>query len=90
MFPENLVQACFQQQKTVYKTTIVSTNVSLPLLPDNMTIDDLVNSSVVYDPLNSSLLNDLNGTVFEPMFVSEPTKVFVRELVYEDGINVLG
>jgi solute carrier family 1 (high affinity glutamate transporter) protein 2 len=74
MFPENLVQACFQGQGTEYEFT--------PIKP---TVGPLVNGSAeAIATTTASMLDELNVTTSEPLMKMK------RVLVYRDGMNVLG
>jgi len=75
MFPENLVQACFQQVQTEY---VPKKPKPVDLRPgDNTTMLTTIATTVV------TMVNDSNGTVL-------PVDEFVRKLRYVDGMNVLG
>ena len=84
MFPENLVQACFQQVKTV-KVPIVA---------------DIIPPTAAAVTVNSSLANisTTMAMVTEAMNASNITNVTVAEpevpmkwvTQYSDGMNVLG
>jgi solute carrier family 1 (high affinity glutamate transporter) protein 2 len=76
MFPENILQACFQQIQTGYRTKIVPAPTSGP--PSNDTI------STIATTLITSAWDATNGTI------NGATEILVRDLKYTDGINVLG
>lgn len=72
--PENLVQACFQQVKTVY---VPKKPEIIPPIPDieNMTTQVMTTVAMV--------MNTTNETAEKPIEM-------VRELQFQDGTNVLG
>jgi len=80
MFPENLVQACFQQIQTNYK---------LKPIPIPKSFGNLSNeTTTTISSLFMTTIDDFNAT--NATGASKPTEMLVRELAYIDGINVLG
>ena len=84
MFPENLVQACFQQIQTVYKVkkskNATAAAMQLTTTPAGYEDEDYYNFyRDVEEPTTVSL--NLSGIQEE---------AFERSLKYADGINVLG
>jgi len=90
MFPENLVQACFQQIQTVYTLK----------KPKNATAKAMqMTTTPAYDA-EHNVYHDVGNYYYED--VEEPTtaaslnlsgvpeEAFKRSLKYTDGINVLG
>jgi len=91
MFPENLVQACFQQIQTVYKlkksknaTAKATQLTTTPLYDADYVMDHVVDEIYSYrdleEPTTAASLN-LSGVADE---------AWERSLKYADGINVLG
>lgn len=85
MFPENLIQACFQIQKTVYEVKRSSAGHApspSSASPNNsLSLDS--SSSVAFDLSSSQTDNETDGS-------RQAGEVFVRNLVYSDGINIMG
>jgi len=85
MFPENLVQACFQQIQTVY----------LPIKPKNATAKALQMTTPAgyvddyYDHHEADFYQDLEESTTAAS-VNLTEEAFKRSLKYADGINVLG
>ncbi|XP_078511253.1 excitatory amino acid transporter 2-like [Lissotriton helveticus] len=75
LFPENLVQACFQQIQTVSK--------KVPVTPSPHELLSQANTSE--QQTNSSLLNSTTADVND-----EPAMVTQKKLEFKAGMNVLG
>jgi len=75
MFPENLVQACFQQIQTTYRTKTI-----IPKLRN------VTNSTTT---ISTTIWATTSGA-FNDSFKAPSNEVVVRELIYTNGINVLG
>ena len=78
MFPENLVQACFQQVATIYvpkKEKIIPPTASTDL--DNTTAIMTTVAAITTEALNATNITDA------------PVEM-VRSLEFKDGMNVLG
>ena len=78
MFPENLVQACFQQVATIYvpkKDNIIPPTAESAL--DNSTAIMTTMAAITTEAINAT-----NGTINKPEMV--------RSLEFKDGMNVLG
>jgi hypothetical protein len=84
MFPENLVQACFQQIRTDYEPRKAKTPSTTrpPSLGDNSTTLDPLTTvlTTVAETLTNSTENTTAATVDD----------LNRKLRYVDGINVFG
>ena len=83
MFPENLVQACFQQIQTVYKVKKAKNATAAAMQLTTASPAGYEEDYYYYrdvDEATTASLN-LNGTQEE---------AFERSLKYADGINVLG
>jgi len=82
MFPENLVQACFQQIQTVYKpkkrknATAKAIHLTTTVRYDGYPYDDYADYGYEEGPTTAVSLN--------------LTEEYERSLKYADGINVLG
>lgn len=94
MFPENLIQACFQQIQTIY---VASKTVRRSIVPaSNATEAD--NDTDLNDVLTTvamttadKFMNLSNGSLITEQTTSPvATVVMKRSLKYVDGINVLG
>ncbi|MGH0181920.1 UNVERIFIED_CONTAM: hypothetical protein FKN15_008092 [Acipenser sinensis] len=77
LFPENLVQACFQQIQTVIKKIPAPPREAADNKPPNLSQVLLSNGSILH----------ANGTVQAP---SEPVSITQKTLEYKWGMNVLG
>ncbi|MEE6516115.1 hypothetical protein FKM82_025363 [Ascaphus truei] len=75
LFPENLVQACFQQIQTVSK--------KVPLAPSPLELIKLVNVTGMPDNVSQS-----NSSIAEVN--TGPTMVTQKKLEFKGGMNVLG
>lgn len=88
IFPENLVQACFQHTKTVYTKSVAMAKD----IPDNIT--DIINITLAATTHSSILttitVNSTDGTNVTLVLAKEHEIKWVRELPMADGINVLG
>ena len=85
MFPENLVQACFQQIQTVYT----------PLKPKNasakaMRLTTAATNEYMYAEADYYLDVDEVTTAASRNLTGVAEEQFERSLKYADGINVLG
>lgn len=94
MFPENLIQACFQQIQTTY---VAAKTVPGSIVPaSNATVAD--NDTDLSDVLTTvamttadKFMNLSNGSLITEQTTSPlATVVMKRSLKYVDGINVLG
>ena len=91
MFPENLVQACFQQVQTVYgkkKVPIVPPTPENPVWGNDSALTNFTVTAVtelVLTTMSSNLSN-----VTSPVSVPEMVTITTRGLKYTDGVNVLG
>lgn len=96
MFPENLVQACFQQVHTVYKPKNSSPDAPSPSLTqgdaldnDTTTTTDLLTTVAI--ATKEAIFNYTNDSMTTIETIASPAAVTVtRGLMYMDGINVLG
>lgn len=77
MFPENLVQACFQQVKTVYKKK--EDNISPASKEDEYNITTMATTTLA--AIFNNTQNATNTTEPEEM---------ERDLEFQNGMNVLG
>jgi len=88
MFPENLVQACFQQIQTEY-TPKKSKNATAKEMQLTTTATDLYDHYVdEYDSPYKDVDESTTAAALNLSGVSEAA--FTRSLHYVDGINVLG
>ena len=87
MFPENLVQACFQQIQTVYtlkkpKNTTVEA-MHLTTTPGGYEEEYHYDNHILYKDLEEPTTASVNLSGI-------PDEAWERSLKYADGINVLG
>lgn len=96
MFPENLIQACFQQIQTNYVASKTSASPGPSVPAPNAT--EASNDTDLNDVLTSvvmttadTFMNLSNGSLITEQTTSPmATVVLKRSLKYVDGINVLG
>ncbi|EDV22169.1 uncharacterized protein TRIADDRAFT_11741, partial [Trichoplax adhaerens] len=82
MFPQNLVQACFQQQKTIFKTVRVAEKVVIHNATTNTTITYTVMPTMISEIPVTGTPNISNVTL--PKFTN------IGSIQYVSGMNVLG
>nr|KAG5703950.1 hypothetical protein BaRGS_020547 [Batillaria attramentaria] len=90
IFPANLLQACFQHTKTVYKR---DGYIEMPeSVPDNVSnaLNVTLASTTTTTTLATIIVNSTNGTNETYIVLKEKEIKWVREFPMADGINVLG
>ncbi|KAK3578882.1 hypothetical protein CHS0354_010248 [Potamilus streckersoni] len=95
IFPSNIVQACFQHEKTAYKNVTIPKKqiIYVPLEDGNRTYDILNNT--LGSLANITVSNETSTTTILPenmtkIIVETMETVEIRYFPYADGINVLG
>lgn len=82
IFPDNLLQACFQHTKTVYSEDDAEDNTG-----DNVT--NAINLTL-FTTTQTTLLTTINDTNATYIIIKEKEIRWIREFPMADGINVLG
>jgi solute carrier family 1 (glial high affinity glutamate transporter), member 2 len=94
MFPENLVQACFQQIQTVYKPKNPSRDAPSPSSTQGYNLDNDTTTAfltTIAIATTEAISNYTNDSMATTEAIASPAAVaMTRGLKYMDGINVLG
>ncbi|KAL3882281.1 hypothetical protein ACJMK2_028643 [Sinanodonta woodiana] len=88
IFPDNIVQACFQHEKTAYKNVTIPRKeiIYLPVQDNNITFGSLANITVTNQTLAATAVpRNMTKVIIEREEIKE-----IRYFPYSDGINVLG